>query len=120
MPPSKSLSRWLVNWLTRPLLTRPKALSNWQAALGAPNSPQIKPHFPGEKGSTQKASAEQTIALAKQAVEGKKPGQSIFISNDQPYIGRLNDGHSKQQPPGFFDRALAKTRRFKPKIKLKV
>jgi hypothetical protein len=55
-----------------------KALSNWQAALGAPNSPQIKPHFPGEKGSTQKASAEQTIAACETGSGRQKAGAINF------------------------------------------
>ena len=31
-----------------------------------------------------------------------------FISNNVPYIRRLNDGHSKQAPVGFIQRAVRK------------
>ena len=30
----------------------------------------------------------------------------LFISNNVPYIGRLNDGHSKQAPPGYIPMAI--------------
>jgi len=32
----------------------------------------------------------------------------IYISNNVPYIGRLNAGSSKQEPSGFVQRAIAK------------
>jgi len=32
----------------------------------------------------------------------------IFVSNNVPYIGRLNDGHSKQAPAGFVQFSIAK------------
>lgn len=32
---------------------------------------------------------------------------SILVSNDAPYIMRLNDGWSKQAPAGFIERAIA-------------
>lgn len=30
----------------------------------------------------------------------------VYIVNNAPYIGRLNDGHSKQAPRGFVERAI--------------
>jgi hypothetical protein len=36
-------------------------------------------------------------------------GQSIFITNNVPYINRLNQGHSKQAPKGFVEKAIKET-----------
>lgn len=36
----------------------------------------------------------------------KLNGQTVHITNNVPYIGRLNDGYSKQTPAGFVDRAI--------------
>lgn len=32
--------------------------------------------------------------------------RTVYVVNSAPYIGRLNDGHSKQQPAGFVQRAI--------------
>lgn len=96
-----------------------KALSNWIVTLNDPSTNKIPPHFPGVKGSTQRASAAETIAEAKRVLAQKKPGQAIFISNNQPYIRRLNDGYSKQQPAGFVQRAVLIGRKMLAKFKLK-
>ncbi|MGK2911230.1 MAG: hypothetical protein ACSLE1_15725 [Sphingobium sp.] len=34
------------------------------------------------------------------------PGGAMEISNSVPYIGKLNDGHSKQAPTGFIEAAV--------------
>ena len=83
-----------------------QALSNWQASLDNPENVPVFPYFPGFFGSTQRASAEATIAAAKQILKGKRPGQVIFLSNVLPYIDRLNDGYSGQTPAGFTERAV--------------
>lgn len=96
-----------------------KALSNWIVTLGTPATQDIKPHFPGEYGSTQNASAQETISRAKAVLKNKKPGQSIFIANNLPYIKRLNEGYSRQAPAGFVERAALIGRKVVSKFKLK-
>lgn len=39
-------------------------------------------------------------------LRGRKPGQTVFITNNLPYIERLNHGWSKQAPAGFVERAI--------------
>lgn len=98
-----------------------QALSNWIVTLNAPNIGNILPHYPGEHGSTQKVSAQETVAAARRVLEMKKPGESIFITNNLPYIVRLNEGHSGQAPAGFVERCVLLARKtmenFKPKVK---
>lgn len=36
----------------------------------------------------------------------KLNGQTVHITNNVPYIGRLNNGYSNQTPAGFVDRAI--------------
>lgn len=36
----------------------------------------------------------------------KLNGQTVHITNNVPYIGRLNNGWSQQTPAGFVDRAI--------------
>lgn len=88
-----------------------KALSNWIVTLGSASGLRIDPHYPGERGSTQGASAAQTIAEANATLASKKPGQTIFITNNLPYIKRLNDGYSRQAPAGFVERSVLIGRR---------
>lgn len=48
---------------------------------------------------------------ALQAVASFKLDDIIYISNNLPYIRRLNDGHSKQAPSGFIDTEIERSRR---------
>lgn len=81
------------------------AISNWLVSVGGPRRAEIDAHYPGKFGSTYGPSAQQTIADAKKVLAGKKPGETIYISNNLPYIKLLNGGSSKQAPAGFVERA---------------
>lgn len=83
-----------------------QAISNWTVTLDSPASEFVGPHYPGHHGSTYTASSEETILLGKIALLKKKPGQSIFITNNADYIRDLNDGSSPQQEAGFVERAV--------------
>lgn len=96
-----------------------QALSNWIVTLDTPSGQQIKPHYAGSQGSSQRSSAAQTINNAKAVLKNKKPGQAIFITNNLPYIKRLNDGYSAQAPAGFVERAVLIGRKMLSKFKIK-
>lgn len=97
-----------------------QALSNWQVAIGSPVDNSIPPYYPGEQGSTQRASAQATIEAVKAALRGKKPGDTIYLSNILPYINRLNDGYSAQAPAGFVERAVLLGRKQARNVKIKI
>ena len=46
------------------------------------------------------------------------PGQSIYVTNNLPYMGALNDGHSAQAPAGFVEEAILNASRFMSKQKV--
>lgn len=83
-----------------------QALSNWQVSLNDPNNAFIRAHSPGFKGNTQGASAGMTVQLAVSILQNKTPGQPIYITNNAPYIGKLNSGSSSQAPAGFVEAAV--------------
>jgi hypothetical protein len=89
-----------------------KAISNWQVALQEPLSDTILPHYPGSDGSTFSESAAETLAKAKLVLRNKKPRIPIYITNNLPYIQKLNDGSSKQEPAGFVERAILIARKY--------
>jgi hypothetical protein len=82
-----------------------RALSNWLATIGAQANYSILAHSPGSGGSTRGASMSAALADAMNTIAGAKPGQPIFLTNNLRYIRALNDGHSKQAPAGFVERA---------------
>lgn len=89
-----------------------QAESNWQVGLGSPVTTLLAPHVAGFAGSTQAASAGIVTALAGEILAGKKPGQTIYISNGVPYIRRLNyEGHSAQSD-NFVQRAADAGRQY--------
>ena len=48
-----------------------------------------------------------TIAAGAAVIADAQPGDDIWISNNLDYIGRLNDGSSKQAPAGMIETTLA-------------
>lgn len=74
-----------------------RARGNWQVQLNGPAS--------GTLEVTDKTGAG-AIAQGQAAIAGHQPGGSIHITNNLPYIGRLNEGWSAQAPAGFVQKAV--------------
>jgi hypothetical protein len=70
-----------------------RARSNWIPSLDAPS---VKIVEPGQKPDIQDDLAQYTV------------DKTVFITNNLPYIRRLNEGHSDQAPAGFVDDAVQK------------
>lgn len=85
-----------------------QALSNWQVSLISPIplGGEIPAYHYGVGGWTRGASATEAIQAAKQVLSGKKPGDTIYLSNVLDYIVPLNQGSSRQQAAGFVERAV--------------
>lgn len=86
-----------------------RARSNWIVALSAPASGVIEPYAPGEGGSTGPANTQAALDQGEQVITGYTAGHDIeiHITNNLPYIQRLNDGHSAQAPANFVETAVA-------------
>lgn len=95
-----------------------QALSNWTVSLDAPNGEFIGAHFYGSYGSTRNMSASEAFSLAKEVLKTKKPGQTIYIENNAPYIVGLNDGSISSQPSGFVEASVLIGRKTKSKFVL--
>lgn len=80
-----------------------RARSNWTAEMDQAFGKLFPAHVPGEKGSTADANAEIAINQAIEVIDqfDINSNRSVHISNSLPYIGALNDGHSKQAPADF-------------------
>lgn len=74
-----------------------RARGNWQ--------PSIREPITSEISGTDK-SGQPTISKARSNFGRFEVGQTIFISNNVPYIERLNEGHSSQAPAGFVQKAI--------------
>ena len=83
-----------------------RAVSNWLVSLKEPNYNQIAPYHPGSFGHTHYASATEMIASGRRALQNKKPGEPIYITNNVFYIRDLNSGTSRQAPAGFVEAAV--------------
>ena len=73
-----------------------RARSNWNPSLNVPDTTIQEPN--------QKK-------VIDPIVSAYKITDTILISNNLPYINRLNEGYSKQAPAGFVDLALQKGKR---------
>lgn len=85
-----------------------RARSNWIVSLGAPSRTTIEPYVPGEAGSTGSANAQAALAQGSTTIGGYDGliHGAIAISNNLPYIEKLNQGHSAQAPAGFVQKAV--------------
>lgn len=83
-----------------------RARSNWLVSLDSQNEAVTEAYSPGTKGSTGGSNATSAIAQGQAMIGGYKGGSTIYISNNLPYIQRLNDGWSAQAPAGYIEAAV--------------
>jgi hypothetical protein len=70
--------------------------ANWQLSVGAPAHGEVEGEFDAGVGGGARVVHEQGAALARVA-----PGQDVYLANNLPYAGALEDGHSGQAPEGM-------------------
>jgi hypothetical protein len=74
-----------------------RARASWNIAIGSIN-PSIAPDGQHQKNPSALA-AKATTVLAGYGADGRLP--AVWISNNLPYIGELENGHSQQAPAGM-------------------
>lgn len=82
------------------------ARANWVPSVGEPAIMIAENRDP----QPQEVAARQQVAQEglNRVIEWSLDAGPIFITNNVPYIARLNDGHSPQSPPGFVQTAMEK------------
>lgn len=84
-----------------------RARSNWVVSIGSPTSGTREAYVPGAGGATGAANSAAAISQGRTALAPYKNAErSIYITNNLPYIRRLNDGYSAQAPAGFVQTAV--------------
>jgi hypothetical protein len=81
------------------------ARANWIPAIGTPANVNVDVKDP-QPGQVQGRSGEREAGVLLVASSYKLSRGPIFITNNVPYIRRLNDGHSQQAPAGFVQAAI--------------
>ena len=76
-----------------------RARSNWQLSLSTPISTQTE-DFDRSGGST----INKGVSVVRSAINVKYP--TFWLTNNLPYIQRLNEGHSEQAPAMFVETAI--------------
>lgn len=85
-----------------------RARSNWLVSLGSSRSDVIAPYAPSSRaGISESANANAAISQGKAVISRRQPGQTIYISNNVPYIRTLNNGSSAQAPAMFVQIAVS-------------
>lgn len=83
-----------------------QARSNWWVTLGSPTDATREAFFPGEKGSTAAQNVAAVLGEGRSVISGRRNGTDVWISNNLPYIGKLNQGSSAQAPAMFVQQAV--------------
>jgi hypothetical protein len=82
------------------------ARANWIPQIGSPRTSTEGTREAAELGNV--STAGQEAGLASVVTSYTRERGAIYISNNVPYIVRLNEGSSKQAPKGFVQNAIAK------------
>jgi hypothetical protein len=77
------------------------ARANWLTSIGRPVAAPV-----GSPESVGTARGAQSAGEARLLVYNVNQGD-VWITNNVPYIKKLNEGHSKQAPAGFVEQAIA-------------
>lgn len=85
-----------------------RARGNWFVAIGAPS---------GVTTDATDKSGGQTINSGAAVISGLTRAQAIFITNNLPYIGKLESGSSVQAPQGMVAVTMAELEAFFSKVK---
>lgn len=81
------------------------ARANWVPNIGGPaNITQVADPAGGDVAAVSAQSAAGQTAMFGYAISDGP----VFVSNNVPYIGRLNDGWSAQAPAGFIQMSIAR------------
>lgn len=83
-----------------------RARSNWIVNIGSPSTEVIPAYVEGKGGSAGAAAARAALDQGSATIAGYQKGQEIHITNNLPYISRLNDGYSAQAPGNFVQIAV--------------
>jgi len=70
---------------------------SWRTSLGNPVTFEVPGRDPG---------GTRTIAAGFVKIKTARFSQNIWFSNNAPYIGRLDQGWSRQAPAGFVEKAI--------------
>lgn len=92
-----------------------RARSNFVVRLNTPFRLTYKPYSPyrsryrgGSGGSIgETANLQAAVAQARGVMARRKPDDVVYITNNLPYIARLNEGYSQQSPRGFVRAGVA-------------
>ena len=77
-----------------------RARANWQVELNRPAEGTTTNVSPSGREALEQGKS--TIA----GYRGGTPDAAVHITNNLPYIGKLNEGHSAQAPAGFVEEAV--------------
>jgi hypothetical protein len=103
---SKATRQAALTILSRVTLATPvdtgRARANWICAVGSPAT-GIR-QWPDRGGAGQ--AAQSSISSGTPIILGAPAGQPIHVTNNLPYIGRLNDGWSKKSPKAFVELSI--------------
>jgi ABC-type sugar transport system substrate-binding protein len=96
---TKEVAQHIVEDVARenPVLTGQSA-ANWKTAIGAPDTSW-------DQGPNPQA-GQHSIDSAKAALVSLAMGQTVYITNNVPYIVDLNSGSSAKAPAGFVETAI--------------
>lgn len=84
--------------------------SNYRVSVGGRATAMIGAYSPGKKlGMGERANAGAAYKVGSAKINGliNKANKSVTISNNVPYLDKVNGGSVKQTSPGFVERAVA-------------
>jgi Zn ribbon nucleic-acid-binding protein len=78
-----------------------RARGNWQASIGQPASGTINDEDPSGQAPLPSSASTDTFFREQPTITNAQPFSVIWLSNNLPYIERLENGYSQQAPNGM-------------------
>lgn len=88
------------------------ARTNWRLGIGyspvailrrpwSPIPSRYRPPYPPGGNRSERANLNAVVSAAVSRLTADNSLRPVYITNNIPYIGRLNEGYSRQSPAGF-------------------
>lgn len=75
-----------------------KAVTNWRANIDVPATDVVGPGVSSRKGSAAQSARSKAKGMARPAVNALGLDRTLYITNNVPYIGLLNNGSPVHRP----------------------
>lgn len=97
-----------------------RAVSNWIVSIGAPSNREVPARAPSVKGSLAKQARDMAASVGTVKLRSLQYMQTVFITNNVPYIGLLEYGSPKHRANNMTSKAMQAMTVYAKQLKIQI